>query len=278
MLADLASQVAQNRDGISKFQIARTVLVRLNEAGDTMIGPRRTVLRRITETESFESCWPDNRLEAKGLVAEVRDIVNRRDAFTRMQAERDRERAERIRVRDAEIEANRKKRLERETIRADLGALFSEPNHYQRGKRLEGVLNGMFALDGMSVREAFTVTGDEGKGIMEQIDGLVELDGSLYLVEMKWLQTPVGPGDMGSHFSRVFLRHAACGLFISASGFTDAAIAQSTTALTRMTSVLCDLEEIVRLLEHEADTRGYFREKVQVAIAERRPLHRPTLA
>lgn len=64
-------------------------------------------------------------------------------------------------------------------------------------------------------------------------------------------------------------------LFISASGFTEPALAQSKVALTRMVSVLCELEEIVRLLDRGRDVRDFFREKVQAAVAERRPLHRP---
>jgi hypothetical protein len=46
-------------------------------------------------------------------------------------------------------------------------------------------LNSLFAFAGFLVREAFTIKGDEGQGIVEQIDGAVEIDGVLYLVEMK---------------------------------------------------------------------------------------------
>lgn len=277
LLTDLRDQVARDKDGISKFQIARTVLVRLNEAGDSMIAPRREILRRITQTESFEHCWENDRLPAKGVVAEVRDVVNRHDSFTRMKSERDKERSERILAKQAEMDRQAAEREERGRIRADLAALFREQNPWKRGKQLEGVLNRLFALDGMSVREAFHLTGDEGEGIVEQIDGVVELDGSLYLVEMKWLAERVGPDGLAPHFSRVFLRHAANGIFISASGFTEPAVGQSKLALTRMVSVLCELEEIVLLLERESDVRVYFREKVQAAVVERRPLHRPVI-
>jgi hypothetical protein len=37
----------------------------------------------------------------------------------------------------------------------------------------------------MLVREAFTVKGEAGEGIIEQIDGAVEIKGDVYLVEMK---------------------------------------------------------------------------------------------
>ncbi len=42
--------------------------------------------------------------------------------------------------------------------------------------------------------------------------------------------------------------------------------------------MLCELEEIVLVLEHERDIGEYFREKVRAAITERRPLHRPVIA
>jgi len=45
-----------------------------------------------------------------------------------------------------------------------------------------------------------------------------------------------------------------------------------------MVTVLCELEEIVMLLERDADVRGYFREKAQAATIDRRPLHRPVIA
>lgn len=44
---------------------------------------------------------------------------------------------------------------------------------------------------------------------------------------------------------RVFSRDSARGIFISASPFTSAAVKQSTDALGKMVSVLCELEELV---------------------------------
>jgi restriction system protein len=57
-LQDLVARVAADKSGITKFEIARTVLTRLNEAGDVMLGPRREILKRVVETESFEHCCP----------------------------------------------------------------------------------------------------------------------------------------------------------------------------------------------------------------------------
>lgn len=276
-LSDLAQQVAVDRNAISKAEIARRVLVRLNDAGDSMIGPRRDILNRIVRIESFEECWPDDRLPAKGVVAEIRDVVNKRDSFTRMKVERDREREEHLRVKRQDLKRRERERAKRAKVRDDLFALFSEQDPWKRGKQLEGVLNRLFALDGISIREAFHLNGNEGEGIVEQIDGVINLDGEVYLIEMKWLSDPVGTSEIAPHFVRVFSRNAARGIFISASGFSEPAIRQSTDALAKMVSVLCELDELVRLVDRDLNVRDYFREKVQAAIAERRPLHRPVI-
>ncbi len=77
------------------------------------------------------------------------------------------------------------------------------------------------------VREAFTIKGHCGEGVIEQIDGLIELDGHLYLVEMKWWNAPIGVGDIAPHLVRVFSRGGqARGLFISYTDFTEPAITQ----------------------------------------------------
>ncbi|WP_257221682.1 hypothetical protein [Pseudomonas atacamensis] len=61
---------------INKFEIARDVLTRLNRRGDSGLAARREIIKRVTQFESFESCWENERLKAKGLVASVREAVN----------------------------------------------------------------------------------------------------------------------------------------------------------------------------------------------------------
>lgn len=95
---------------------------------------------------------------------------------------------------------------------------------------------------------------------------------------MKWLEHPVGVAEISPHLVRLFSRSEARGIFISQSRFTDPAIAQSKQALGQKVSILCELEEIVHLLEHGTDIADYFSEKVRAAITERRPMHRPVIA
>ena len=91
IVADLELKLPTNRDCFNKFDIVRTVLTRLNESGDAALRPRREILRRVVEFEDFSTCWPNDRLEAEGLVSRIRSVVDAKDSFTRMRQERDAE-------------------------------------------------------------------------------------------------------------------------------------------------------------------------------------------
>jgi hypothetical protein len=77
--------------GVSKQQIAREVVTHLNQLGDRGLAARRQLIKRLSEWEDFSGSWPDDRLKAQGAVAGVQKLVNQKDSFTRLQAERERE-------------------------------------------------------------------------------------------------------------------------------------------------------------------------------------------
>jgi len=272
---DLVRKINQDKNSIRKHEIVLTVLTRLNERGEAALRERREILKRVTEFENFTSCWPTDQLKAKGLVNEVRSIVHVKDSFTRMQQERDSERRHRMEEQQAKIRAVQQNREAVAAIKADLYALFSEVNPQKRGKALEGVLNRLFKQSGVLIREAFTSTGTEGEGIVEQIDGVVEIDGDTYLVEMKWWGSPLGTGDVAQHLVRVFYRNQARGIFISTSGYTDPAISTCRDALQKAVVVLCHLEEVVLLLEREADLKQFLKDKINAAIIHKNPFFEP---
>ena len=45
---------------------------------------RREILNRVTRFDDFSVCWESDQATARGLVAQVRDLVNVKDSFTRM--------------------------------------------------------------------------------------------------------------------------------------------------------------------------------------------------
>ena len=273
-LGDWKLKLVQDKDSVKKHEIARSVLCRLNDAGESALTVRREVLKRVSEFEDFSSCWDNDRYKAQGLVAQIQKLVNIKDSFTRINLERERERKRHQAVHTAMVHAKQKEAQERAAIKDALYKLFTESNPYVRGKQLEAVLNSLFSFAGFLVREAFTIKGDEGQGIVEQIDGAVEIDGVLYLVEMKWWNTPIGRQEIAPHLVSVYGRGDVGGIFISYSGFSPAAIEDAKTGLTQKLFVLTELQEIVQVIDRESDLKAFFKEKIYRAKTDRNPFYK----
>ncbi len=262
-----------DKNAFNKYHVTRELLTKLNEQGERSLRVRRELLKRVTEFEDFSLCWDNDRAAAHGLVAQIRDVINVKDSFTRMRMEKDEEKRKRIEEQEAATKARQERISNRARVKAELYALFGEQDAHKRGKMLERVLNDLFACYDVLVREAFTNKGKCGEGIIEQIDGLIELEGHLYLVEMKWWSSPIGVGDVSPHLVRVFSRGGqARGLFISYTDFTDPAIAQCRDALSQgAVVVLSTLQEIVSLLEGNGDLKVWLKRKLNAAIIDKQP-------
>lgn len=274
-LNELKRIVETDRDSISKYDIVRRILTDINVQGEKALRERREILKRVTEFEDFSTCWPEDELKAKGLVAEVRRVVDVKDSFTRMKQEREMEVKKRQEEHEARIKAIQKKQEELDQIKRDLFSLFGMANTHKRGKLLEGILNRFFMANDFLIREAFELVGDNDEGVIEQIDGVVEIDGYLYLVEMKWWKEPLGKKEVAPHLVKVFTRGHAGGILISASGFTDPAILDCKEALAHKIVVLCELEEFVTLLENRASLKDFLKAKVNMAVIEKKPFVKP---
>ncbi|GAB6053106.1 restriction endonuclease [Magnetospira thiophila] len=276
IISDLADHVKAAPDEINKYEIVRTVLERLNARGEAALRERREVLRRVVEFANFDTCWANDQLKAKGAVAAVRDIVNQKDSFTRMKQEHDKER----RLRLSEAEEERRAKQERagkvESAKNEFYGLFGTSMTPQiRGKKLETALNNLFDAYGILVQEAFHLVGDAGEGIVEQIDGVIELRGALYFVEMKWYQSAVGKAEISEHLVRLISRAEARGIFISASDYTEPAIHVSREFLQHKVIALATLQELVLLLEQQGELADFLSKKVQAAQIHKNPYFQP---
>jgi len=274
--ADLRTQLKGDRDSINKYAMVRSVLAQINEDGDRSLGARREVLTRVVEFEEFSACWPKDQAPARGFVAETRELVNVKESFTRMSQERQSEARKRSEASRVQIEQARQRRKLFDEIKQDFSSLFAITNPQKRGSMLEGVLNRFFGASGVLIREAFARTGDSGTGILEQIDGAIEVDGHIYLVETKWHSQPIGVEGVSQHIVRVASRGDCRGIFVSESGFTGPAIEICKDALKDMVFVLCTLEEMVMLLERDGSFEDLLKTKVQSAMLDKNP-HRIVL-
>ncbi|MFJ9385209.1 restriction endonuclease [Peribacillus sp. NPDC101481] len=271
LMVDVQDRVVKNPQQINKYEIVRSVLTKLNENGENTLRQRREVLKRVVEFETFESCWENDRLKAKGLVAEIRHVVKVKDSFTRMKIEKEKEESK---IRNEYLlKAEKKKQFEQEieSIRLELSNLFHMSNPQKRGKLLESLLNRLFLVNGILIREDFTLKGDEKEGIVEQLDGVIELDNNIYLVEMKWWEKPIGNAEVSQHLVRLFNRGQSRGIFISVSGYTEPAIRICRDSLSQCVIVLCNLYEIIHVLENKEDLKPLLKEKIQSAIIDKNP-------
>lgn len=272
-LAEVTQLVRTATSTTSKYEIVRTVLTRLNARGDSGLRARREVIKRVTEFENFDLCWETDRMVAKGLVSSVREAVQKKDAFTRMKQERDAEReVTQARYREAQS-AFTDRRQSLEDVQRRLFALFAmDDQPHERGLLLESVLNDLFKAYGILIKESFVRRRPtDNSVVLEQIDGVIELGNTIHLVEMKWLNKPVGVAEFSPHLVRVMGRVGASGIFISSSGFTQPVIAQCTEFLNASTTVLCSLQEIVMLLQRQGDLIGFLKAKSQAAIVNKLP-------
>ncbi len=268
---DLQNQLSLNRDSIDKYRISHTILQRINDNSDKYLRARREIIKRICEFEDFTRCWSNDIMEAKGLVAEIQRVVNIKDTFTRIDIQRQEERKKRISESEEKAKNIEKRNLEFDSVKKDLFSLFSETNPQKRGKILEIVLNRLFKLDNILIRESFTIQNDESGKIGEQIDGVIALDGQVYLVEMKWLKDPVGKGDISNFLVNIFNRGQTRGFFISASGYTSSALSSCKELLTKCVFALSTIEEFVFLFDNKNNLREFLKTKIEAAMTEKNP-------
>ncbi|CAI2454954.1 restriction endonuclease [Serratia ficaria] len=276
MTSDIAAKLRAAPKDVNKYQMVRTVLERLNAKRESVLRERREVLRRVVDFSNFDSCWPADQLKAKGLVASIREVVNQKDAFTRMNNAREEERQARL-AESRQIEAEKRERSAKiENAKKGLYALFgTTATAQERGKMLETALNNLFQAYGVLIHKAFHLVSEAGEGIVEQIDGVIELGGVLYFVEMKWYRNPVGKPEISEHLVRLMSRAEVRGIFISASDYTEPAIHTVREFLQHKVLVLSTLQEIVRLFEQQDDLSVFFTKKVQAAQIHKNPYFCP---
>ena len=79
---------------------------------------------------------------------------------------------------------------------------------------------------------------------------------------------------MALHLVSIYSRSDVRGVFISSSGYTEAALIDCGHALQQKVIVLCHTEELVMLLERDKDMKQLLRAKVRAAQIDRIPFIR----
>ncbi len=169
-------------------------------------------------------------------------------------------------------------RAELESIRRDLcsAIVMPEDQGEDRGKNLASVLNRLFIASDISLRERFAPVELRGQRSPACVSGAVAIDGDPYLVEMYWSTDPLDTKNVAPELVRLFNGGYAGCVLISSSGFTQDAIATCKDALSQKTVVLCELAEVVTLLEEDGSLRDLMYAKIAAAVVDKNPLVKPS--
>ena len=258
-------KLKSDRRGISKFQITRSVLRALNERRDEARPVRLEILRCVANSKDFSTCWDDDRDRAERLVRWVRELAGEKDARTWDPALQKTLRwAEARGIYHQRITSVEERRRALQGLKRDLCRVVSLAEK-GRGPALAAALPRLFEHFGMPAKDPFVVTPDGGFGAFD-------IEGRSYLVESRWQAEPIGRREIGEHLVRIHNRpDGAGGLYISASGYSEAALAECASALGSRPVVLCQAEELFLLLEFERDLTRFLRAKIRAAEVDRNP-------
>lgn len=271
-LAPYEALLLRNKDAFKKHDVVRDILVEINAKSENTLRERREILKRVTEFSDYSVCWENDQHAARGLVSQIRELINVKDTFTRLDIERKKERQEKIEVAERIAKQQETKKQALEEIKKDFYALFAEQNPWKRGKSIENVLNRYFAWSNILISEAITIKGNENQGIVEQIDGVIRLREQPFLVEVKWEQESLGRDKVSSHLVRIFTRSLAGGIVISYSDYSDAVISDCRDAIVKGKAIaLCRLEDFVRIVDNGDSLEDYFDKKINAAIIHKNP-------
>jgi len=155
-LAAMTARVCADRTSVSKYDIVRHVLEKTNRRGDSGLTARRKVIKRVVEFEEFSMCWEGDVYKAKAEGGDLARVVNVKDSFTRMNQQRKAAQAEVTANARAEREAVAERRRKIGEVRDRLNALFGmDAEPHKRGNLLEGVMDDLFRVYGIHVKEDF---------------------------------------------------------------------------------------------------------------------------
>jgi len=244
---------------ISKKDITREVLEQLNSSdSDEYLGIRRQLLYRVVNFTAFDTCYENDIDAAKARIYEIKQLVNLKDSVTKHEQFLEKERQEKAKAKQQQITLINASKTKFDKIVNDFNKLFTISNPQLRGKSLEDVLNNLFAFFKIGIKESFCIADEEIGKIYEQIDGVVEFNSYLTLIEMKWEKSPIGVDKVSRFMTRIFLRNNVDGIIISYSSFTDTAYPIVREGLNQKTVALVDLQDIYKLLTLKKDLPTYF--------------------
>lgn len=118
-------------------------------------------------------------------------------------------------------------------------------NPQSKGYDLEKLMYDIFELFDLDPRASF-------RNVGEQIDGAFVLEGTEYLFEAKWHQSPIGAQDLDAFSSKIKRKlDNTLGVFLSMNGFSEDGI--KAHSIGRPNLILMDGSDLMAVLEERID-------------------------
>jgi hypothetical protein len=142
-------------------------------------------------------------------------------------------------------------------------ALSLMSDERKRGYAFEDFLNNLFTVHALNPRAPFKLHG-------EQIDGSLDFDSAVYLLEARWRAKQADIGDLLTFHGKVDGKATwSRGIFISYSGFTDPGLQQFGQG--RKTNLICFCgQDLHFILQNQIGLRDVLKEKTRLAAEEGR--------
>jgi hypothetical protein len=123
--------------------------------------------------------------------------------------------------------------------------LLSSDEPQRRGYRLEKIIRQLFEIFDLDPKASFKIVG-------EQIDGAFTFDGTDYLFEGKWQQSPVAADDLDSLAAKLSRKlDNTLGLFLSINGFSEDGVKAHSSG--KRVLLLMDGSDMMAVLEGRID-------------------------
>lgn len=138
----------------------------------------------------------------------------------------------------------------------------------ERGYRLEGIMNGLFDLSGISASQPFRRNAGG-----EQIDGAFELDNRYYLVECKWRGKKSSPAELDALLGKVRRTGGhSHGVFVSVNGWSRNVVNLLKQDIAK-TTILMNGEDLHAVLRGEVLLQDMIRAKVEALSLRAEPFY-----
>ena len=137
------------------------------------------------------------------------------------------------------------------------------PDSQSRGYEFQSFLGDLFKLWKLNPRKAFRITGEE-------IDGSIEVDNEIYLLEARWRKNPANKNDLILFSTKVGNKSEwTRGIFVSVNGYDEEALHYHESH-GKLNFIAVRGSEIEKMLSGEIDLIDLFRKKVRVSAEEKK--------